>query len=52
MFDAYVRLPAKAPGKLALQTWLEQRYAGDVAPFNADWALSLADTVVPGEIRP
>lgn len=42
IFDAYFRLPSGAPGKLALQAWLEQRYAGDVAAFNADWALSLA----------
>lgn len=42
IFDAYFRLPAGAPGKLALQAWLEQRYAGDVAAFDADWAQSLA----------
>jgi hypothetical protein len=42
IYDAYFHLPANAPGKLALQSWLEQRYAGNVAAFNADWALSLA----------
>ena len=42
IFDAYFRLPPGAPGKRALQAWLEQRYAGDVAAFDADWGLSLA----------
>lgn len=42
LFDAYFRLPAGAPGKLALQSYLEARYGGDVAAFNADFALSLA----------
>lgn len=42
LFDAYFRLPAGAAGKLALQAYLEQRYAGNVAAFNADFALSLA----------
>ena len=42
LFDAYFRLPAGAPGKLALQSYLEDRYAGDVAQFNADWGLALA----------
>lgn len=42
LFDAYFRLPSGAPGKLALQAYLETRYGGDVAGFNADFALSLA----------
>lgn len=42
LFDAYVRLPAGAPGKLALQAHLEQHYGGDVAGFNADFGLALA----------
>ena len=42
LFDAYFHLPPGAPGKLALQSFLESRYAGDVAAFNADWSLSLA----------
>lgn len=42
IFDAYFRLPAGAPGKLALQAWLAQRYGGDVAAFDADWGLALA----------
>ena len=41
LFDAYFRLPAGAPGKLALQSYLEDRYAGDVARFDADWGLAL-----------
>jgi hypothetical protein len=35
--DAYLRLPAGAPGKVALQAFFEQLYAGDVAAFNAVW---------------
>ena len=42
IFDAYFRLPSGAPGKVALQSWLEQRYAGDVAAFNGDWGQALA----------
>lgn len=41
IFDAYFRLPAGAPGKLALQSYLETRYGGDVGGFNADFATSL-----------
>lgn len=39
--DAYMKLPAGAPGKVALQAFLSERYAGDVAAFNAAWNLSL-----------
>jgi hypothetical protein len=39
--DAYMRLAAGAPGKLALQQFFEARYAGDVAAFNAAWNLAL-----------
>ena len=35
--DAYMRLPAGAPGKLALQAFFTQRYGNDIAAFNADW---------------
>src|SRR6185503_2793288 len=40
--DAYLLLPSGAPGKVALQTFLEERYAGDVGAFNAVWGLGLA----------
>ena len=40
--DAYLLLPPNAPGKLALQSFLEARYGGDVAGFNATWGLALA----------
>ncbi|MCW5893786.1 MAG: hypothetical protein KIT14_25000 [bacterium] len=42
LFDAYFRLPAGAPGKLALQAHLASHYGGEVAAFNADFGLSLA----------
>jgi agarase len=42
LFDAYFHLPAGAPGKLALQSYLEAHYAGDVAGFNADFGLALS----------
>jgi hypothetical protein len=35
--DAYLHLPAGAAGKLALQAFFEQRYAGDIVAFNAAW---------------
>jgi hypothetical protein len=35
--DAYLRLPAGGPGKVALQAFFQQLYAGDVAAFNAVW---------------
>jgi len=40
--DAYMSLPANAPGKLEVQAFFEERYA-DVAAFNAVWALGLTD---------
>jgi hypothetical protein len=40
--DAYLRLPAGAPGKMALQDFLSRRYAADVSAFNAVWNLSLS----------
>ena len=40
--DAYLRLPAGAPGKLALQAFFESRYGGDIAAFNAVWNQQLA----------
>ncbi|MGH0037912.1 MAG: hypothetical protein ACQGVK_23020 [Myxococcota bacterium] len=39
--DAYATLPAGAPGKLALQDYLESRY-GDVENFNAAWDQAIA----------
>ncbi|RIL04756.1 MAG: hypothetical protein DCC71_12970 [Proteobacteria bacterium] len=41
--DAYLKLPAGAPGKRALQAFFEARWAGDLAAFNAAWRTSLAD---------
>jgi hypothetical protein len=40
--DAYLLLPANAPGKLALQAFLEDRYGGDLAALNTAWGLALA----------
>lgn len=40
--DAFATLPPRAPGKLALQAFLEERYAGDVTAFNAVWEQELA----------
>lgn len=40
--DAYLLLPSGAPGKVALQAFLADRYAGDVAAFNTTWGLALA----------
>ncbi|MEW6269444.1 MAG: hypothetical protein AB1689_09130 [Thermodesulfobacteriota bacterium] len=39
--DAYLTLPAGAPGKVALQRFFEDRYGGDVGALNAAWALEL-----------
>ncbi len=46
--DGFLRLPAGAPGKVALQAFFEERYAGDVAAFNAAWGASLGSF---GEIQ-
>ena len=40
--DAYLSLPAGAPGKRGVQDFFAQRYAGDVAAFNAAWDLDVA----------
>ena len=40
--DAFMKLPAGAPGKLALQALLAERYGGDLTAFNTAWRLSLA----------
>ena len=40
--DAYLLLPAGAPGKVAAQAFLADRYGGDVAAFNAVWGTALA----------
>jgi agarase len=39
--DAYMTLPADAPGKLALQQFFEDRYSNDITAFNAGWELAL-----------
>jgi agarase len=41
--DAYLLLPANAPGKIALQAFLAARYGNDVGAFNATWGLALRD---------
>jgi len=41
--DAFMTLPAGAPGKLALQQFFEARYAGDLQLFNQVWGTQLAD---------
>jgi agarase len=40
--DAYLLLPAGAPGKLAVQDFFAARYGGDIDAFNAVWGLQLA----------
>jgi hypothetical protein len=40
--DAYLRLPAGGPGKVALQAFFEQLYGGDITAFNAVWDKQLA----------
>ena len=40
--DAYLLLPSGAPGKVAAQAFLSDRYGGDVAAFNAVWGTALA----------
>lgn len=40
--DAFLSLPAGAPGKRALQAFFAERYAGDVAALNDAWDLDLA----------
>ncbi|MBX3023974.1 hypothetical protein KF840_03595 [bacterium] len=40
--DAYLLLPPGAPGKVAAQAFLADRYGGDVAAFNAVWGTALA----------
>ena len=40
--DYYLFLPAGAPGKVALQAFLEDRHRGDLAAFNSTWNTDLA----------
>ena len=40
--DAFLSLPAGAPGKRALQEFFAARYGGDVGALNAAWNLDLA----------
>src|SRR5262249_41673263 len=40
--DAYLLLPPGAPGKVAAETFLAARYAGNVAAFDGVWHLGLA----------
>ena len=42
LFDAYQYLPAGAPGKLALQEFLEAKYS-TIADFNGVWGSNFAD---------
>jgi agarase len=39
--DAYISLPAGAPGKLELQGFFEERYEGEIGAFNQIWGQSL-----------
>jgi len=39
---AYATLPPNAPGKMALQAFLEERHAGDVDAFNIVWGTALS----------
>jgi hypothetical protein len=41
MFAGYFAFPSNAPGKIALVEWVEDRYAGDVAAFNAVWDMGI-----------
>jgi agarase len=43
ILDGYMKLPAGAPGKQAIQAFMEDRYGGDLAAFNAAWGLALGD---------
>lgn len=40
--DAYLTLPAGAPGKRELQAFLERSYGGDLEAFNREWGTTLA----------
>lgn len=40
--DAYMTLPAGAPGKVALQQFFEERYGGEIEAFNGTWGMELA----------
>ncbi len=42
LFDAYLYLDPGAPGKVALQEFLEDRYEGDIVAFNETWGSGLA----------
>jgi agarase len=42
LFADYVALPADAAGKIALMTWLRERYHNDVAAFDAAYYLNVA----------
>jgi agarase len=41
--DAYMGLPDGAPGKRAVQDFVEERYDGDLDRFNTVWGRDLAD---------
>ena len=49
--DYYLFLPSGAPGKVALQDFLTERYRGDVTAFNSAWGTALAsfDEVQPAD---
>jgi len=40
--DAYLTLPAGAPGKQAAQQFLADRFANDITAFNAEWGTALS----------
>ncbi len=39
--EAYLGMPPGSPGKLAVQAFFEERYAGDIEAFNQVWATAL-----------
>lgn len=43
LFADYIGFAADSPGKLVLQNWLTERYAGDLAAFNEVYDLSLQE---------
>ena len=41
LFDTYMKLPAKSPGKTALVNFLKERYDDNISSFNLAWRTSL-----------
>ncbi len=50
--DYYLYLDAGAPGKVALQSFFERRYSGDLAGFNAVWGSDLASFEAVQQVDP